>query len=393
MTSINAMRVAASRAKARQQLGDEEYLRRLAERQRKYTLKQRLLKQGQTEDSSVVANKIEVLNENCDDLLKSIIQAKQEVARSKASTITDGTIIQQFNKFKNIYKFMNDGKEMDCGDLTWVRDTDRVLDFIQNSDRWTTPVSKKNQISAIASIVSVIDGYGDVYKIYSETSTNQQKNISEVDDEVKLSDKEKENILPWNIIRGSYKKKIKKPDYMLKALVAITTLLPPRRTQDYQNLKLYNTDDELPDDVNILLMEQQKPIKLIYNVYKTSKTYGKQEFDIPKSLQNILLKFFEKTLKNIETGQFLFAGKNGKKLLNFTTKVQDAFMVYTGKPLSLNLLRHSFITELLSKKRTPAEKKKYAYAMGHSVQQQALYDRIDLDRDDKEPAIEEVDEN
>jgi hypothetical protein len=59
--------------------------------------------------------------------------------------------------------------------------------------------------------------------------------------------------------------------------------IPPRRSLDYCEFKIKNIDREKDNylDKN----------KLIFNRYKTAKTYGQQSVDIPVQLRNILTKW------------------------------------------------------------------------------------------------------
>lgn len=316
--------------------------------------------------------------EDCDQLLELVVKAKQKYAKEAGKTITRKTIESQMRKVLNIYKFMF-GKESNCTDFEWTRKTKDVIKFINNRKQWSTLTSKNAQFAALASILIALDGYTREYKIYSEISSKGSVKIKEAGEDVLLTEKEKKNILPWLELKALWMKKSVK-NLERRAIIAITTLLPPRRNQDYRLLTITNNRNGMRKDLNyVLLNKSGTPKKLIYNVFKTAKTFGTQEFDIPPSLAKILKDYIEDY--EIETNEPLFYTKKGDKVgyhKNFTVLIMSAFRHHTGKDITINLLRHAKITDFLSKKRTPKEKKELALMMAHSVAQQELYQRFDL---------------
>ena len=375
--SANAQRVRDSRARTRANIGDNAYKAQEAAKRkaRRHRTQQETTTVTHSEDSK---NELE----NCNDLLKLVTKAKMKLAKASGKIITEKTIANQFTKVQNIYKFMNDGKKSNCTDLGWVRNTKNVISFIQSGDRWKTKSSQNSQLSALASILVAMKGYEQAYTIYSNLSSENAKEMGEDADEIKLTENEKQNIVPWHKIQNIYKKTTGEQNLESKALIALLTLLPPRRNQDYRlltlsnNVKLANANKSY----NYLIVDKNiNPIKLIYNKFKTAKSFGTQEFNVPPRL-GLILKAYIKDYE-IEMGEPLFYTKKGGKKgyhANFTQLITNVFKPHTGKNTTINLLRHALITDFLSKKRTPAQKKRLANLMGHSVAQQALYDRIDL---------------
>lgn len=314
--------------------------------------------------------------DDCDDLLKMVISAKLKHAAANKKTITKSSIKTQFNRVQNIYKKIYN-KKMNCADFEWVRDTKKIIDFIHSGKTWKTPASQNSQFSALASILSVLSGYEKEYNIYSDVSTDKAKQIKKDAEEIRLTDKEKAIILPWSEIKNVYtKKRTGDRADQHKAIAAITILMPPRRNEDYRLLTITDGTDDMTDDKNYILVKDGIPLKLIYNKYKTAKTFGKQEFDIPEKLADQLATYIKKD--KLKNGNPLFGTQKKNYYKNFTTQIQDAYQSLAGKPLTINLLRHAYITDFLSTKRTPAQRRKLANQMAHSVEQQNLYDRIDI---------------
>jgi len=380
--SANARRVASFRARQRASLGEEAYKRQQsaqrAERRRRQRESQRQANPQPT-DAPEYKQKGDIQKvrsaENCDELFELVLKAKTQWAKENNKKITKSSVKTQFNRVKNIYKRVFD-KKMDCTDYEWVKDTKKVIEFIQSGKRWKTKASQNAQFSALASVLSVLDGYEREYQIYSEISTAGAKIIKETASEIKMSDKERKNFVNWSILGNLYKKKQSNLEH--KALVSLTTILPPRRNQDYQYLTLTNSRNGIKKDLNYLLLDSDgMPTTLIYNRYKTAKTFGTQEFDIPSELARILKQYIEDY--EIEVNEPLFYVKKGDTVsyyANFTDKITEAFRSYIKKDITVNILRHSKIHNFLLSKKTPKEKNQLALAMGHSVSTQALYDRI-----------------
>ena len=132
----------------------------------------------------------------------------------------------------------------------------------------------------------------------------------------------------------------------------------------------------LKPDLNYVLLDGVKPVKVIYQNYKTQSVYGVQTFDIPKKLSFILQKYIAEY--NLVDGNPLFANNQKTYFKNFGEIISKTFKKYiSDKPVSANVLRHSYIIQFLrSAKRTPNERKKIADLMAHSIEMQSMYDRV-----------------
>lgn len=105
--------------------------------------------------------------------------------------------------------------------------------------------------------------------------------------------------------------------------------IPPRRAMDYCLFKIKDPTE----DFNYLLKN-----KLVFNKYKTAKTYGQQEVSIPKELKSILTKW----IKHNPTEWLLF---DTKKQPLTAVKLNQRFVKLFGKKCSVNSLRHSYLTD------------------------------------------------
>lgn len=106
--------------------------------------------------------------------------------------------------------------------------------------------------------------------------------------------------------------------------------IAPRRSLDYTEFKISNIDK---DTDNYLDKNE-----LVFNKYKTAKFYNEQRVSCPKELLSILKKW----IKN-STNEYLLFDSNGEKLTS--VKLNQRLEKVFGKKCSVNLLRHSFLTD------------------------------------------------
>ena len=110
--------------------------------------------------------------------------------------------------------------------------------------------------------------------------------------------------------------------------------IAPRRSLDYTEFKIKNINK---DDDNYL----DKTNEVVFNRYKTAKFYDTQRVSIPKELKSILTKW----IKTNDSDYLLF-DSNGSKLTS--VKLNQRLNKIFGKKASVNLLRHSYLTDKFS---------------------------------------------
>jgi len=106
--------------------------------------------------------------------------------------------------------------------------------------------------------------------------------------------------------------------------------IAPRRSLDYTEFKIksINKDDDNYLDKN----------ELVFNKYKTAKFYNEQRVAIPKELKSILTKWVK-----TNNSDYLLYDSNGSKLTS--VKLNQRLNKIFGKKASVNLLRHSYLTD------------------------------------------------
>ena len=154
--------------------------------------------------------------------------------------------------------------------------------------------------------------------------------------------------------------------------MGIYTVIPPRRIEMAELLTLTTTSKDLDPNLNYLYIKD-KTIQIIMQKYKTHKFYGKTKITLSNKPEFVkLLKQY--ILENhIKNGDLVFEPQS-----NFSKYLSNVFKQHTGKDISVNLLRHSFITNYLKTQRSLEQKKNIAKLLGHNTTTLEKYNRLDL---------------
>ena len=139
--------------------------------------------------------------------------------------------------------------------------------------------------------------------------------------------------------------------------------IPPRRSKDYVDFKIKDIDKDKDNYI------EKK--NMVFNSYKTAKTYQRQELPIPPELMKILNKWIK-----INPTEYLLFDSNGKKLTN--VKLTQRLNKIFGKKASVNQLRHTYLSDkyqdTIKLNKDMADDMK---AMGSSRSQEAIYIKKD----------------
>jgi hypothetical protein len=158
-------------------------------------------------------------------------------------------------------------------------------------------------------------------------------------------------------------------------LIAMYTLIPPRRQEDYHLLKVYNNDivPELTHNHIHLSPPNNKPYLFITNS-KNTKTMGNYfTDDLPIKLIEIIKNSIIKTPR-----EYLFRNKYGTPFatINCFTQANNTHLknIFKSREFSVNTFRHKFSTWFNSQNNlTLLDRKKISNAMGHSIIENMMY--------------------
>lgn len=190
-----------------------------------------------------------------------------------------------------------------------------------------------------------------------------------IEDEViqnKPSARQKEGYVPFSEIRDKLNNMSRShPD---RLLLSMYCLIPPARS-DYNNVRIYK--DKVPEEHsdNYILIKG-KSVKLILNEYKTAKSFGKIEETLPPALAKEILDSIKDSPR-----EWLFVDRAGLPYSSnaFNKYANRRLQSLFGKPLTIGLLRHSFINSLDFNNMSIQEREKIATFMGHTWVQQQKY--------------------
>ena len=285
-----------------------------------------------------------------------------------------------------ILKKLNNNKEVES--LEYLKDTEEIMKKIKEKALTT----QRNYIGSLLVFLPLLPEAKktlDFYKLQLEKVNEEyQKFISSHE----KSDKQKDN---WSTLEElkeiflKYKKEIKKNKYDKKEklsskefnyltnylITALYILIAPTRL-DYSPMSIVDKEDDVNDKSNFLVVKSRNKKHFIINEYKSSKTYGSQKINIPSELNSIInlyLKFHK------DKSSFLMNTRGKELSANGLSKLlTSSFGRYSDKTITLNLLRHIYISENVKIKDADELKKEneLAKAMMHSNITQKTYVKV-----------------
>jgi hypothetical protein len=202
------------------------------------------------------------------------------------------------------------------------------------------------------------------------------QNVNDTNKEQKKNAKQEANMISVKEIDDIYEPLLAKAKSMLskKTILVESTImdfllvsflggvikgLPPRRSQDFTELKIRNYDTKKHN--------YYKGGKFYFNIYKTSKNYGLQIIDVPPELNTLLKKWVK-----LNTKDFMLYSSNGNKLTSpQVTKMLNK--IFGNKNVSTSILRHIFLTDRYKNMPALTDIQDLATKMAHSSEQALEY--------------------
>jgi len=276
------------------------------------------------------------------------------------------------------------------------------LDFLQKKEKVKDTLSKlklstqKNYLAAIIVSLDAMnkkDKYDKLIKEYKELldqthnkyvedyengekSESQKKNWASMKDLTKVMNKIYRDIIDRELFK---KEELNKKQMLLLQQYIICNLFltpenPPTRL-DYAPMEIIKQDeyekldDEEQKENNYLVIRSRNNKYFSFNEYKTSGKYGQNNVKIGKKLNSVLNIWFRYN----KTDSLLLNTKLEPMSANGLGKEIKKIFSGLGKNISVNMLRHIFISEKYPNQNT--EKEDDAKKMGHSVAMQGKYSK------------------
>jgi hypothetical protein len=256
-------------------------------------------------------------------------EIKEHIKKCRPS-LSASSITTYASILKNLYAKVFEGTI----DFSKFDDTDKVIHFLKDMP----PNRRKTILSALV-IVTDKKPYRDLMledvKAYNADIHRQEKTPEQQASWVDTNQvNEIFNELKSNADLLYKKKNLTQTDLQnIQSFIIMACLggifIPPRRSKDFVDFVIRDADKTKDNylDKN----------KMIFNSYKTAKTYGQQVVDIPPPLKKILNKWISVN----PTNDLLF-DSNMNKLSS--VKLNQRLNKIFDKKVGVNQLRHSYLT-------------------------------------------------
>lgn len=260
------------------------------------------------------------------------------------------------DSYERRLRVLNDGRPVN--NLAFLYNYDVILEKIQKYKMAT-------QRGFIIAIVSVLKDVKTMKSMYDKYSKLLEHYNHEMKNNNTKSETQKDNWITQEEVYTAYnrlyeevypilchkKKSITELDFgKITELIILSlfVLQPPRRILDYMIMYIVKKlPKQMDTEINYLSLSTNT---FYFNNYKTSGTYKTQEVPVSDRLQEILECYIKiHPLKiTAKTGIPLLCNYEGNPFStsNQITKILNKiFMRYTGKKISINLLRNIFLTD------------------------------------------------
>lgn len=350
------------------------------------------------EDSEIIVSKpkdkkeakdVFIVNNSKDRKLVSNVEKKgvKYVAdTSRKNYISSLNVIHKLFKKDKLEKEELERLEKVFTGKATKEDEDKIIekmDYLKDIDKLTKEIFKKyenlNSRKFHLNSVLTLTTYIDCLKVvnYEKIRTNYDKLVKEVYD-IREKNERKDNTKIEDfgeeaIIEILNSKMMRSEGAEGRLIYGLYSLMPPRRRSDVYDLFIKDNEEKLEDKKNYIVIKGDE-MKLFYNEAKSKNSLGKQEIKITNEVLKSLIREHIKISKRKE-GDRLWSQQTAN---GFGSRVKAVFTkIYgkqDGKDITINTIRHNYITYYLDvKKPNVAEAKLVANMMGHSKHEQDLY--------------------
>lgn len=263
--------------------------------------------------------------------------------------------------------------------------TDDVYDVIRNVDKSITWIrrhygsgdaSKKNMIAAILAIFKHNKGLEtEMPRVHEKWRAAYEEFSERLDDRYKTnqpSEKQSAGYVPFADIEAM-RDKLEKGS-MDRLLLAMYTMIRPLRG-DFGAVRIYKGNSATgKGNENYLVLRDSL---LVLNDYKTARSKGAHHATLPPALMSEIRASLVKRPRD-----YLFVKSDGTPYdlgNSYVRYANNTLKRLFDRPLTLSLIRHSYISSLDFNKLSIAEKEEIAAEMAHTVGMQDKY-RFVFDR-------------
>lgn len=395
--AIIALQKAVEKRKRRNELAKKMRERRgeeLKEKNKEYVRIHREKKKRELEEAMSVIKK-DVLPKEL-PIKKDLIRIEKDkgelisrVDRTGVKGVTEKTAINYMNKISVIHKIIskneldketlkrillgneeNGDEKKILNNMEYMNNIDELIRIIE--DKYDNLQSRKAYISSYLTLISYLpktkkEGYEKIREKFEEINNaiyGIRGENERADNEEMIDSFEEEDIL----------KNMEGLKTEEEIIYIFYTLQPPRRSEDVYLITIKNNSENLDNNTNYIIVDSNNnPEELIYNKYKTNKIYGRQIITLTnKILKNKIREYIY--INNLKEGDKLFRKFSSPQ--SFGVAIKRIFSKIYDKKITLNNIRHSYITWEMREMRSVNYLSNLAMMMGHSAEEQQLYKRV-----------------
>jgi hypothetical protein len=293
----------------------------------------------------------------------------KEILKEKRPNLSKTSLNTYASTLTNLHKKVFKDTPFDIENFN---KTQEIINYLKD-----IPPNRRKSILASLVVISDKKEYRDLMlediKEYNKETAKQKKTLNQEESWVSQEDvdkKHKELEAKWKLLYKKYlnknltQKEIQEmQDYVMLSLLG-GIYIPPRRLKDYVDFRIGPIDDESKYNT-------KNRNKLIFNSYKTAKTYGQQIVKIPPKLNEIMNKWTD-----INPTHYLFIDTKDKPLTN--VKMNQRLNKMFGKKVSANQLRHTYLSHKYADRIQSNEQLAKDFEdMGSSMLQEKVYIKND----------------
>jgi len=303
----------------------------------------------------------------------------KKLIKDKRPSIKDSSLKAYLISLKK----MNNNEEIK--NLNYLKESKNIFEIIEKLALST----KRSYLTSILVVLGAFnkEAFNPVLEIYRKRLQELNNEYNKKIDTHEKTDKQSKNwvsLKQLSKVRNFYKKELeekgilkkdvlfpKQKDLVQKYLVsALYTLQPPIRL-DYGSMKIIRKLEDDDGKKNFLLVKGRNKKTFIFNDFKNKKNLGTQKQEVNSKLNSVINLW----LKYNKTDNFLMNSKGELMVENSLSKYIKKVFEPTKKNITLNLLRHIYISENIDLEAVK-KSKELAKTMMHSTGLQEDYAKI-----------------
>lgn len=311
----------------------------------------------------------------------------QEQIREKRPKLSESTLKTYSSALKTLWKKYNDGESKELEDFEWLKDYKRVLKSMES-------LKDNTKKARLSTIIVALDAMGEKdkkpYIKYQDLMVKYDAEYQEFKKSNAKSEKQEKNWVSLDELKAvlkSHEAWLKEHEVFKKDVLTTAEYTrlqnwvlgnlyvgddenPPTRS-DYTPMKVVTAkefgelDEKEMDEENYLVVKSKNKKFFSLGEYKMRKKNGVIRINVGKDLNRVLNLW----LRHNTSGYLLHDKNTNAMSTNSLTKNLIKVFKPTGKNISVNMLRHIYITE----KYPVDERAEDARKMGHSVEEQGKY--------------------